>query len=65
MVKVLKMFETINKDYMESFYSIAGNSILQFRTQVKGDEREYYELCTTKDQIRELRDFLNMMLGDD
>lgn len=64
MVKVLKMFETPDKDYMESFYSVAGNSILHFRTQRINDTQDIYELCTTKEQVRELRDFLNQMLGE-
>jgi len=62
MVKVLKMFETPDKDYMESFYSVAGNSILHFRTQYVDNPQEIYELCTNKDQVRKLRDFLNTML---
>jgi len=64
MVKVLKNWENSDKTYMESFYSIAGNSILHFRTQYKGEEQEINELCTNQNQIRELRDFLNTVLGD-
>ena len=57
MVKVLKSWENYDKTYMESFYSLAGNSILHFRTQYKGELQEINELCTNKKQIRELRDF--------
>ena len=64
MVKVLKMFESIDHDYIESLYSVAGNSILHFRTQYLGDDQEIHELCTNKDQIRKLRDFLNTILGE-
>ena len=65
MVKVLKAWENNDKTYMESFYSLAGNSILHWRTQYKGAEQEINELCNTKAQIRELRDFLNTILEDD
>lgn len=65
MVKVLKSWETSDNTYMESFYSLAGNSILHFRTQYKGEEQEINELCTNQEQIRGLRDFLNTILGDD
>ena len=64
MVKVLKMFETTHSDlkYIESFYSVAGNSILHWRTQYEGEDVEINELCTNKDQIKQLRDFLNTIL---
>ena len=56
------MFESMDKDYIESFYSVAGNSILHWRPHFKGDEQEIYELCTNKNQIRKLRDFLTTLL---
>jgi len=64
MVKVLKSWENDDKNYMESFYSLAGNSILHWRTQHKGEPQEINELCTDQNQIRALRDFLNTILGD-
>ena len=64
MVKVLKAWENNDKTYMESFYSLAGNSILHFRTQYKGEPQEIIELCTNQNQIRALRDLLNTILGD-
>ena len=64
MVKVLKSWENKDNTYMESFYSLAGNSILHFRTQHAGEEQEINELCTNQKQIKELRDFLNTVLGD-
>ncbi len=64
MVKVLKSYENSTKDYIESFYSVAGNSILHWRTQYEGEKQEINELCTNKNQIRELRDFLTTILGD-
>ena len=63
MVKVLKSWESKDNNYIESFYSIAGNSILHWRTQYKGEAQEINELCTNKKQIIELRDFLNTILG--
>ncbi len=65
MVKVLKIWENNDKTYMESFYTVAGNSILHFRTQYEGEKQEINELCTSIEQIRKLRDFLNIVLGDD
>ena len=64
MVKVLKNWENSDNTYMESFYSVAGNSILHFRTQYKEEKQEINELCTNQNQIRELRDFLNTILDD-
>ena len=65
MVKVLKTWENDDKTYIESFYTIAGNSILHFRTQYAGEEQEINEICTSVDQIRKLRDFLNTVLKED
>ena len=64
MVKVLLSWENEDKTYMESMYSVAGNSILHWRTQYSGEEQQITELCTSVDQIRKLRDFLNTVLGD-
>lgn len=64
MVKVLKMFETEDSQYIEAFYSLMGGSLLQFRTFKRDGEIDIEEPCTSKEQIRELRDFLNTMLGE-
>lgn len=61
MVKVLKSWENTDKTYMESFYSIAGNSILHWRTQYKGEEQEIKRIIESYSSIIDLEETKEVM----